>query len=286
MTGTVSLRALGAALLALLLVACAGEVARADSVRVTAPGDESLHLRAFQASLREKAWKSDPTAPAERLAWFKHTSTCDDDPALTEPGIDQPCYLPPGVEITGPQCQDGPAIQPLWYTFRTGLDASWQPWEMLVGWSCPEHLLPPVGIEDLRVLRIPAPEVGVQPSGEMLVNKASILFASDDAQTFDTMISGFEVEIVAEPVRWDWEFDDGETLTTDTPGEPYPSFDITHTFLAPIEDSTVRLTASWRGRYRVAADPLRKWRDINGTATTQSISDPFDVIELRTRLVD
>jgi hypothetical protein len=271
------------ALLALIGIPTAAE---AKPVDVIAPGDENLHARAFKASQREKAWQAAGARPEERLEWFKRTATCDDDPALEEPGIDQPCYLPPGVEITGPPCEDGPAIEPLWHTFRTTLEAEWQPWELIVGWSCPEHLLPPVGIEELRVLSIAPPEVGIQPSGEMLVNKPTILYTSDEPQTFDTEVSGFEVEIIAEPIEWEWEFDDGERLTTGTPGEPYPSFDVTHTFSEALENSTIGLTTSWRGRYRVAADPLHKWRAIDGTATTESTSDPFDVIELRTRLVD
>lgn len=48
----------------------------------------------------------------------------------------------------------------------------------------------------------------------------------------------------------------------------------------------MRLTVTWKGRYRVDADPLHKWRDVAGTAVTESVSDEFDVIELRTRLVD
>lgn len=124
----------------------------------------------------------------------------------------------------------------------------------------------------------------MQPAGEMLVNKPAILFTADDAQSFEVAISGFDVEIVAEPTSWEWTFDDGERLVTDVPGAPYPAFDVTHTFLAPLKGSTVGLTASWSGRYRVAVDPLHKWRAIEGTAVTESPSAPFDVIELRSTL--
>jgi len=261
-----------------------GAPAHGDDVVITAPGDDALHARAFAASRAFRAWKAAAVPPELRLENYKRAATCDDDPELREPGIDQSCYVPPGVAVTGPPCEDGPALAPLWHQFRATLESEWSDWEMVVGWSCPEHLLPPVGIEDFRVLRIAPPTVGVQPSGEMLVNKAAILFTADDAQSFDVEIAGFDVEIVAEPVTWDWEFDDGERLTTDVPGAPYPSFEVTHTFTEPLQASTVRLTTSWRGRYRVAADPLRKWRAIDGTATTESTSEPFDVVELRSRL--
>ncbi|CAM5792133.1 hypothetical protein [Cellulomonas persica] len=260
--------------------------ANADDVVVSAPGDDRLHARAFAASQAEHAWKAAGTPLEERLDEYKRSSRCNDDPELDEPGIDQSCYIPPGIEITGPTCEDGPAIAPLWFRYRASVDSAWSTWEMLVGWSCPEHLLPPVDVDDLRVLRIAPPEVGVQPSGDMLVNKPAILFTAADAQAFDVDIEGFAVEIVAEPTAWEWAFDDGERLATDVPGAPYPSFDITHTFRTPMEASTVGLTTSWRGRYRVASDPLQKWRAIDGTAVTRSSSDPFDVIELRTRLTD
>lgn len=257
--------------------------ARAD-FDVEAPGDETLHARAFLYSQAERAWQAAGVAPSERLDEYKRAARCADDVELEEPGIDQQCYIPPGIRIEGPTCEDGPAVQPLWFRSRTSPQAPWSAWEMLVGWSCPEHLLPPVDVEELRVLNIAPPEVGVQPAAEMLVNKPAILYTVDDAQAFDTNVSGFAVEIVAEPISWVWDFDDGERLTTDVPGAPYPSFAVTHTFLTPLQDSTVRLATSWRGRYRVAADPLHKWRPIDGTATTESSSEPFDVIELRTRL--
>ena len=259
---------------------------RADDVVVTAPGDDRLHALAFKASQAERAWRAAGVSEAERLDEYKRAARCDDDTDVEEPGIDQRCYVPPGIEITGPTCEDGPAIAPLWFRFRVSPQAAWSDWEMLVGWSCPEHLLPPVSIEDLRVLHIAPPDVAVQPNDELLVNKPAILHTLADAQAFDTEIAGFDVEIVAEPFAWDWAFDDGERLSTDVPGEPYPSFEVTHTFVTPDQGSVVRLTTSWRGRYRVAADPLHKWRTIDGRATTESSSEPFDVIELRTRLTD
>ncbi len=279
-------RAAAALVVSVSIVALCVPAASAKVTDVIAPGDDSLHARAFAASQRERAWNVAHVRPEERLEEYKRATRCDDDPELDEPGIDQPCYIPPGVEITGPTCEDGPAIAPLWFRYRASLDSDWSVWEMLVGWSCPEHLLPPVDGDDLRVLHIAPPKVGVQPSGEMLVNKPAILYTDDDPQVFDVDIEGFAVEIAAEPIAWEWSFDDGERLATDIPGAPYPSFDVTHTFRAPIEASTVGLTTSWRGRYRVGSDPLQKWRAIDGTAVTQSRSEPFDVIELRTRLTD
>lgn len=270
----------------LTVLAASALAAHAKVVEVVAPGDATLHARAFAAAERERAWKAARVPREESLEDYKRAARCSDDTELEEPGIDQSCYIPPGIEITGPTCEDGAAIPPLWFQSRSSLQAAWSSWTMLVGWSCPEHLLPPVGVEDLRVLHIAPPAVGVQPADEMLVNKPAILYTLDEAQTFDTEIAGFAVEMVAEPIAWEWQFDDGSHLTTDVPGSPYPSFEITHTFTDPTQGSVVRLTTSWRGRYRVAADPLHKWRRIDGTATTESSSEPFDVVELRTRLTE
>ncbi len=113
--------------------------ANADDVVVSAPGDDRLHARAFAASQAEHAWKAAGTPLEERLDEYKRSSRCNDDPELDEPGgIDQSCYIPPGIEITGgPTCEDGPAIAPLWFRYRASVDSAWSTWEMLVGWSCP-----------------------------------------------------------------------------------------------------------------------------------------------------
>lgn len=143
------------AILALVTTAVVGgaTTSRAE-LDVEAPGDSTLHARAFIAAQAERAWRARSLPPELRLENYKRAVRCNDDPAVGEPGIDQPCYIPPGVEIAGPPCEDGPALEPLWFQFRTTPEADWSDWEMLVGWSCPEHLLPPVGVEDFRVLDI------------------------------------------------------------------------------------------------------------------------------------
>jgi hypothetical protein len=45
----------------------------------------------------------------------------------------------------------------------------------------------------------------------------------------------------------------------------------------------VRLTTTWSGRYQVAGDT--RWREVDGTATTTSASQPFEVVERRSVLV-
>ena len=166
-------RTAGTLLTSIAVVAANASTASAKTVEVVAPGDDSLHARAFAGAQRERAWRAAMIAPEARLDEYKRAARCADDVELEEPGIDQQCYIPPGIRIEGPTCEDGPAVQPLWFRSRTSPQAPWSAWEMLVGWSCPEHLLPPVDVEELRVLNIAPPEVGVQPAAEMLVNNAT-----------------------------------------------------------------------------------------------------------------
>lgn len=164
-------------------------------------------------------------------------------------------------------------------------DGAWNKWELVLGWSCPEHQLPPLTAEEFRQLVIDPPEVGVQPAADVLVNKRTILYTDGREQQFRTTVfSTWGVDVLAVPVEYRWTFGDGESLVTTIPGAPYPSFDVTHVFGEPLSRTTVGLSVVWEGRFRVDADPLHKWREIKGTALTESVSAPFDVIELRSRL--
>jgi len=280
-------RVAGALVVAFLTVALAAAPGNAARGKVIATGDENFWVEAFKANRLFAAYQKTTAKDPDRTVEYKRKAVCVEDDE-DEPGIDQPCYLPPGASIEPPPCEDGPAVEPLWTRTlreRTPEREVWNRWELVLGWSCPEHALPPLTGEDFRRLPIDAPEVGVQPATDVLVNKKTILFTDGESQWFRTTVFGtWGIDVVATPVEYRWTLGDGTSFVTTTPGEPYPSFDVTHVFREPLPGTTVGLTVVWQGRFRVDADPLRKWRDVTGSATTESVSAPFDVVELRSRL--
>ncbi|MCR6688978.1 hypothetical protein [Cellulomonas sp.] len=168
---------------------------------------------------------------------------------------------------------------------RDSPDARWHGWVVRAGWSCPEDLLPPFTEADLRRLKIDALEVNQQPAaGPVLVQRRTIVFTKpEDRELRAVLFDSFGVDVVVTPVEYEWDFGDGSTLTTTEPGRPYPAFDLTHVY-TELADRQITLTTTWTGRYRVDADPLHRWRDVEGTATTVDVGDEFEVVSLRTRL--
>ena len=71
-------------------------------------------------------------------------------------------------------------------------------------------------------------------------------------------ILGRQVEIIAEPRSYGWDFGDGQTTSTETPGAPYPAKETTHEYtkgdVQASLDGDVRRAVPGGGR-RVAADP-------------------------------
>ena len=68
---------------------------------------------------------------------------------------------------------------------------------------------------------------GAQDRGWVLVNKETIVLTDKIEQAFRTDLFGYGIDVVATPTRWTWDFgDDSRDLATDSPGRPYPDFDV------------------------------------------------------------
>jgi len=71
--------------------------------------------------------------------------------------------------------------------------------------------------------------------------------------TFQTVIVVLEVPIlITLKASYEWDFGDGEELTTTVPGAPYPAMLIKHRYLEPGEYE-VALKVSWSGTWRAGA---------------------------------
>lgn len=99
---------------------------------------------------------------------------------------------------------------------------------------------------------LPRGGIITQPLGEALVQQP-VNFMTNTPQIFTTVIVvlGVPITIHLTPV-FEWEFGDGNKLTTKLPGAPYPLALIQNTYTSSGEKSVV-LTTRWSGIWRAGA---------------------------------
>jgi hypothetical protein len=118
--------------------------------------------------------------------------------------------------------------------------------------------------------------VKVQPSGRTLVNMATIVY-TDDSKVSTTTVTllGFPVVVEATPISYTWDFGDrSPTVTTSTPGKPYPAAEITHKYLKR-EGVGITVTTNYAARFNVANTG---WQYVEGTVP---ITGPATLLQVR-----
>jgi hypothetical protein len=144
------------------------------------------------------------------------------------------------------------------------------------------EVTPGVAAAALRVIPLPAGVLEVQPpNGRTLVNFDTNFFT--ETQAFDRRVTllGQRVDLHIVPSEFGWRFGDGQSLTTDEPGSPYPQLDVTHRYLrkghvAPSVDTTYTAT------FRVNGGP---WRDVPGSVTIPDAPVALEVLTATPTLV-
>ncbi|WP_262852924.1 hypothetical protein [Mumia quercus] len=125
----------------------------------------------------------------------------------------------------------------------------------------PGHVL-----REVRRLPLPRATVAIQPSGRTLVNLDTVF--STTAPQFDETVTilGQQVRIVAKPTRYTWDFADGTTKTTATPGRPYPAMDVTHRYTKADRTHRPRVDVTFTISYSVDGGPTQS---LEQTITTR-----------------
>ena len=183
-----------------------------------------------------------------------------------------------------PVCEGTEPLPPLWSRTRVAGTGEWTTWTLAQGWTCPEDALPELTVTDLRRLPLAPSVLTVQPARpQVLVNMPTIVYTEPTTQAFTTVLLGFPVEVEATPTTFTWDFGDGtDPITTTSPGHPNPDHQIAQPYTRT-GTYTITLTTTHAGRYRMAG--TTPWLAVAGTATTTTLSNPIEAIEIRSHLV-
>lgn len=133
-------------------------------------------------------------------------------------------------------------------------------------------------------------EVGI-PSGSVkgpdftLVNLETTFYTVPATIDRPLSIIGYDVDVHVAPKSYTWHWGDGTTETTDTPGQPYPATDVTHTYrsaTAPHQPLQVSVDVTYTAKYQVNGGV---WQQIPEALTIPGASRPLPVKQASAVLV-
>ncbi len=138
-------------------------------------------------------------------------------------------------------------------------------------------------LSETKNVAFPGLRVVVQPAGKTLVNLDTIVY-TDQAKVSSTTVTllGFPVLVEATPMSYTWRFGDGATVTTESPGKPYPAKEITHKYLKRASLG-ITLTTNYAARFNVDGTG---WQYIAGTVPITGPATPLQVQEAVPVLVE
>lgn len=128
----------------------------------------------------------------------------------------------------------------------------------------------------VREIGLPSLEVRMQPGTATLVNVPTIFYTEPQDFTRSITLLGFDVDLVAEPVRYRWLHGDGTAATTTEPGKPYPSTEVTYRYQQPAEALSPRVDVTYQVRYRVDGGA---WATIDQTLLASGPTADLEVKE-------
>ncbi|MCM0639518.1 PKD domain-containing protein [Cellulomonas wangsupingiae] len=245
--------------------------------------DQNLRIDAERSE--DLARRNVAVPPELRLFNYERAPLCREAAGRWTMGsTDGTCPAPANRAGVVQECEDGDTIvMPMWRQSRATPADAWSDWQQIDSGGCGVDLLPVLTEADFRRLPLPAPTLTMQPDrGWVLINIETITYTDPTPITLRTDLLGYGITVEATPTRWTYDYGDGHTLTTTSPGHTYPDHDVFHEYEHP-GTATITLTAEWTGRYQIDGNPT--WRDINGTATTTATTNPFTIEERTSRLV-
>ena len=124
---------------------------------------------------------------------------------------------------------------------------------------------------------LPMANIYSQPQSGILI-RDPLIFWTDSPRIFNKSLLLLDVKIDLDlSAKYLWSWGDGSTLETQLIGAPFPSFEITHTYLNS-GVKKVGLMINWSGRYRLDGGV---WLQIPGVITTNQ-SNQIQIMKART----
>jgi hypothetical protein len=117
------------------------------------------------------------------------------------------------------------------------------------------------------IRQVGVPGADVHGPDYTLVNLRTSFYTNAPNIDRDLTIIGYNVSVHVEPSTYTWHWGDGSTERTDTPGHPYPSTNVTHTYVHATTDTQplqVSVDVTYTARYRVSGGA---WQAIPETLT-------------------
>lgn len=138
-------------------------------------------------------------------------------------------------------------------------------------------------IREFKRLSWPASDLVVQPpGGKTLVNLETNFYTLDNQAIPQTVtVASQVVEIRATPTAYTFNFGDGASTTSATPGRPHPHLDITHVY-EQVGKVAVSLDTTYSGEYRIGGGD---WVAIPDTLTVAGTPQDLQVVEAIPHLV-
>ncbi|MDT9593983.1 hypothetical protein RDV89_12950 [Nocardioides zeae] len=135
---------------------------------------------------------------------------------------------------------------------------------------------PGMVLEAFEAVALPEAVLQVQPpDGRTLVNLDTNFFTTAEPFTETVTLLGQVVELDISATGFAWDFGDGATHATSTPGAAYPDLEVTHAYTGAGTVST-GVTITWSARFRVDGGA---WAEVPGTVTMTSAGVPLEVLE-------
>ena len=142
--------------------------------------------------------------------------------------------------------------------------------------ATPAELTPGDILTAVKKIGLPSLEINIQPGGETLVNLDTIFYARPQPFRRSVDLLGFDIDLVATPVRYTWRHGDGTSHTTSKPGGPYPSKDVIHRYPKSAKNLHPSVDVTYTVRYRVDGGA---WQNLSQTLQASGPTGDLDVKE-------
>lgn len=135
------------------------------------------------------------------------------------------------------------------------------------------------------IRQVGVPGASVESPNYTLVNLDTTFYTQSTTLDRALQIIGYNVDVHVEPSTYTWHWGDGSSETTNTPGHPYPSTEVTHTYSRATPPSgalQLSVDVTYTARYSVDGG---EWQDVPEALTISGASTDLPVKQASAVLV-